>query len=321
MNWENIEEFLAKYLSGNATSEERAAVEDWIKENPANREEFNAFKSAWDLIDEPIQVDRDKAWQRVSNRISEAQDIRNQTPFLRIAAVVSLFLVSSYFLFRYLDGSSSQNFQSLRSETQQELKLEDASVVTLRPGAKISYPEEFASDKRNVKLEGTAFFDIQRDEQRPFRVETDYGNIKVLGTSFLVKTDSVKETTLVYVQSGKVLVFPDEDPLKGIEVTVNESAEVRPGQVRKIQVGNTNIIAWKSKKIKFKDESLEKVFRDLGEIYGVKISVQDPNLLKCRFSGKFSGLEVKEVLKQLSEIYGFGVNRNGKEFELSNGGC
>lgn len=325
VNRENMEELMAKFLSGNMTPGEEKAFEQWRKESGENENEFLAFKMAWDLVDKPGSFDRERAWEKVQDRIGS--DNAKIIPFygqgwVRIAASLLLVLSIGLALYRWDILGGGRSYTALGGvQNINEFTLDDRSVVSLRSGAILKVENSFGQSERRVRLKGTAFFEVERDESKPFVISTDFGGIQVLGTSFLVQTDTIREITLVHVESGKVLVFPDDDPLKGIEITVDESAEVSPGQVRKIQIGNTNLIAWKSKKIKFKQAGLDEVMRELADIYGYEIDMPEAVFEDCAFTGRFSELPLITIMDQLKEIYGFDYTISGKTINISGGGC
>lgn len=80
--------------------------------------------------------------------------------------------------------------------------LPDGTKAFLEQGSTISYSQSFNKKSRKVKLDGMAYFDVARNEQKPFVVGTNHINVKVLGTSFNVKTDE-SETEIV-LEKGKV---------------------------------------------------------------------------------------------------------------------
>ena len=50
--------------------------------------------------------------------------------------------------------------------------LEDGSVVYLAQESTLKYPEHFAEDKREVNLQGEAFFDVAKKPEQAFTIET-----------------------------------------------------------------------------------------------------------------------------------------------------
>ena len=96
------------------------------------------------------------------------------------------------------------------------MELPDGSTVFLASNTSLEYHSDF-KNTRDIKLDGEAFFDVARDEGHPFKIETQYGNVKVLGTSFNVNTKH--NATKVSVNSGLVAL---ENENERIELSANE---------------------------------------------------------------------------------------------------
>lgn len=117
--------------------------------------------------------------------------------------------------------------------------LPDGTSVTLNAGSYLRYPREFITDVRRIEMNGEAFFEVTRDEEKPFLIHTKDADVKVLGTSFNVKAFDMDEQLTVSVQTGKVQVdlpeammrlLPDEqfvmDKTKGEFQKRNEDARL-----------------------------------------------------------------------------------------------
>jgi ferric-dicitrate binding protein FerR (iron transport regulator) len=88
------------------------------------------------------------------------------------------------------------------------LALADGSTVHLQPRSTLRYPQQFTDAKREVFLQGEAFFDIARNPVKPFLVVTDKVVTTVLGTSFTVRAYPEQPQALVMVRTGRVRVSP-----------------------------------------------------------------------------------------------------------------
>ena len=158
---------------------------------------------------------------------------------------------------------------------QAKIVLADRTEVWLNAGSRLIYPAAFDGNKREVQLQGEAFFKVSSDKSKPFIVETNISNIRVLGTSFNVKAypdETVEETVLiegsVSLNLGKtllgknVLLKPDE------RVVVAE--EGSSYAVSKVNV--TNYTSWIEGVFVFKDEPLPSVLKRISRFYNVGIS-------------------------------------------------
>ena len=123
----------------------------------------------------------------------------------RIAAVLIPLLVIAGAIFLTVEREAEQplNLIAVVASIQEEIALPDGSVVRLKPGGRLEYREDFATD-RLVTLQGEAFFSVTGRNGAPFRVETGKLTITVLGTEFNVKAYTGDREEVVSLASGKV---------------------------------------------------------------------------------------------------------------------
>mgnify|MGYP002231370705 CR=1 FL=1 len=112
--------------------------------------------------------------------------------------------------------------------------LEDGSVVYLAQESTLQYPEHFATDKREVNLQGEAFFDVAKNHEQTFLIETGKVRIEVLGTAFNVRSHE-DDSFQLSVQRGRVKVSLKQG---GQSVLVN-AGETVTLQARQLQLSET----------------------------------------------------------------------------------
>lgn len=144
--------------------------------------------------------------------------------------------------------------------------LRDGTEVELNGQATLTVPRWFGNS-RTVALEGAAFFDVARDG-RTFLVETASAQVEVLGTSFLVDATTSSETH-VQVNTGLVRVSAGN---QAMQVAPGEGVTAQAGQVAPI--ASENRASWRTPRIVFENEPLDRVFRALERIYGITIEQQ-----------------------------------------------
>jgi ferric-dicitrate binding protein FerR (iron transport regulator) len=133
------------------------------------------------------------------------------TRLFAVAGVLAAVLVAVAFMFHYdsrLSRAAAAGMQVAVNNgiAPVTVRLEDSSTVLLQPGGKLSYPQKFAGDKREVYLEGIAIFNVRYDENRPFYVCNDYLAAQVQGTPFTASADRLRKTITVTISNGKVEV-------------------------------------------------------------------------------------------------------------------
>ena len=149
------------------------------------------------------------------------------------------------------------------------LTLSDGTVMKLNSDTRVKFPNAFIGTERKVILDGEAYFEVERDESRPFLVEFSEGVVHVLGTHFNVKARREQNafTTLV---SGKVKVSSGSD-----------SVVLKPGEYCEINAENQQLsvhdadlmsmLAWKNGEFVFKDATLEYVMNELAAWYDMEV--------------------------------------------------
>ncbi|RKM96241.1 DUF4974 domain-containing protein, partial [Aquimarina sp. BL5] len=186
------------------------------------------------------------------------------------------------------------------SGDQKTINLPDGSKVILNAESYLTYPKKFKDNIRKVTLIGEAFFDVKRNTTKPFIVETENIKIKVLGTSFNIKSypDEEKvETTLV---TGKVEVLKQEYTTPVVlEPSQRAVYDKLKSSIKVDSVNSKNIIAWKQGKLVFNQTPLKQVVLDLSRKYNKEFLIRSDNLLQYKYTGEFDNLTLEEVLEIL----------------------
>ena len=166
--------------------------------------------------------------------------------------------------------------------------LADGTKVWLNSASRLIYPQSFMGKERRVVLSGEAFFDVAHDAERPFIVETGKCNMEVLGTKFNVEGYSDKDDFEVTLMEGSVRVAS--------RICLGDTLMLKPdskaclqkdGRLKVIPVDDYNPYRWKEGLICFRNESFLSIMNDLEKYFGVSIVVENKNVLKYYFTGKF----------------------------------
>ncbi len=163
------------------------------------------------------------------------------------------------------------------------IKLDDGTKVWVNAETKLKYPVAFVGDRREVVLEGEAFFDVAKNE-KPFIVETSFGDVRVLGTAFGISayaSESESYTTLV---RGKVSVEREG----GEPVVILPGEQVvtsKDGKMIKQQVDVEEFVGWKDGIYVFKEKSLGEIMKTLERWYNISVDFQDKSLVDLPFTG------------------------------------
>ena len=167
------------------------------------------------------------------------------------------------------------------------LQLADGTKVVMNSDSRLKYPTSFIGKNRKVFLEGEAYFDVAKDQTKPFIINSNKLNIRVLGTSFNVrsyKNEPCIKTTLV---EGSVKVYTENNKNKSITLKPSEqstfSKEFKHISVKKV---NTDIYtAWIKNRLVFENERLDNIINSLSRAYNLNVIFVDNDVKEYHFSG------------------------------------
>ena len=220
-----------------------------------------------------------------------------------------LIVFFSFYWMKYTEVSTQQMTAISTSFGEKKLvKLPDGSRIMLNACSTLHYPESFEGDVRKVQLKGQAFFEIARDEEKPFMVEAGKLHVQVLGTEFDVKSYSDDELVSVEVKSGKVEVTLPEATLrltKSEQILVNTVS----GDFNK-KKGNKEVASWRKGSLCFNSTPIRDVARELERIYNCHISFKEGQEFTNLISGEHDNQDLSSVLESLHFISGLNYLTN-----------
>ena len=160
--------------------------------------------------------------------------------------------------------------------------LVDGTTVHLNAGSKLTYPVRFAGKRRVVALEGEAYFDVVKDETRPFIVQTHLGEVTVLGTAFNINayTDASVYTTLVH---GKVQF--SSSSIGTIILSPGEQAVVSANGSEKRMVDLDEYVGWVDGRYVFNNRPLGEIMQTFERWYDIQVYYETPHLRDITYSG------------------------------------
>jgi transmembrane sensor len=284
---------------------------------------YNSFQEvANESSTSPEQIT--KELQRIKRK--RKTEVRLQF-FLRTAASVAFLAISAYLITQLVPAESDLRSDEAWVEVrvpQGELRkvvLDDSTTVWVNANSILYYPVRFGTSSRRVKIEGEAFFEVTRDEHRPFIVLTDEISTRVLGTSFLVRSneDSADE---VVVLTGKVAVTHKDDTSHSVVALPFMKASAVSGKVRVEDCPVANMhVRWVPDLLLFQDESVETILKTVSQFHHIKVRLENPRLGKCRIHANFYGKPPETIMRILaSAVQGEYAFRNG-EYVLNGSGC
>ncbi|MGN6437063.1 MAG: FecR family protein [Agriterribacter sp.] len=297
-------ELLQKHQQGAITNEERQFLECY----------YNLFNEEPDVLAMLPAGEKKKLQDEIRQGMLKDMSAQNHATkvvwykrnlFLKISVSAAALIIVFTGLFYTYNASSKKELAQqpvVHNQTNKNNQLEtpagepenrmiflpDGSKVVLSAGSKLNYPSSFdGMPKREVFLDGQAFFDIKHNPSRPFIVHT--GNVKtvVLGTAFNVKAISGEKDIVVTVKRGKVKVSDDKRVL-GV-ITPNQQIAYDKQHIASVltNIKDENYLEWQQRDMIIDNLTMSEAARLMEEKYGVKIIISDPEVESLRFTTTF----------------------------------
>ncbi|MEP0366433.1 MAG: FecR domain-containing protein [Cyclobacteriaceae bacterium] len=240
----------------------------------------------------------------------------------RVAAVVGLLIASMWVLslFVYTAKTPKEATSIIEkvnpSGQKSRLALPDGSIVHLNADSRIEFQSTF-TNKREVLLEGEAFFEVVKDPTRPFVVRSGRLSTTALGTSFNIRSFKNTDKVEVTLASGKVRV-DDELSQKSILLDPLDQVIVEGGSesLMKRKLSSLDLIEWKDGVINFNKTPFPEVVTELERWYGVEFQMSG-KVKKTKCSGTFKDEYLSNILAVLSHTIGFQYTINEKQVQIN----
>jgi ferric-dicitrate binding protein FerR (iron transport regulator) len=276
--------------------------------NRMGQEPEDQILEARQILAEMNAIDSVAAFPRVQRKIKQkSKSIKLINVLTRVAALLFIPLLAATFWTFYRTGAGPVQKYAMQQITsppgiRSQVVLPDGSKVWLNSESTIQFPVPFHKESRNIALQGEAFFDVAKNPDQPFIVESGKVKVKVLGTRFNVKAYGNEANTEVILEEGKIaLTLPEnnkqEIPLKPGDRLVYEKTS------NKASLSNENIqkyIAWHTGKLVFNDTPITEVAQMLSRWYGIEVIVTDPEIMNYRFTTTFENESLFQVIELLS---------------------
>ena len=214
------------------------------------------------------------------------------------------------------------------------VRLADGSLITLKPGSKLSYQSDFTGPKREVYLSGEAFFEVARNPEKPFFVYAEQLVTKVLGTSFTVRAHPSEAQIQVLVKSGRVAVFPNqrgndpsgkEKPTNEVVLTPNQQVVflARENQFARSLVAIPELLEEMEEKpgFVFKATPIREVFEKLENAYGIEIVFDVELMQDCYLTASFTDEPLFEKLDLITRTLNASYQQVDGQIVISSRGC
>jgi len=194
-----------------------------------------------------------------------------------------------------------------------KLQLADGSNVWLNSNSKLKYPVNFIGDKRQVFLEGEAFFEVEKNKNKPFIVSVNDMSVRVYGTSFNVSAYDNSNEIITTLVEGSVKLQSKSGVDKFIKPDDQFIFNKESGGYVLEQVDTRIYTAWVNGRFAFHREKLSSIMDRLSRIYDVDVHYRNSRLRDIKFSGEIALYDdINEILDMLevTQKVKFNINEN-----------
>jgi ferric-dicitrate binding protein FerR (iron transport regulator) len=328
---------IKRYLDEQCSAEEALELLSWVAESEDNRLYFRSMKDehdVWSLTDfampELDEVDVESALSAVNAKIDALDDETEtnvvQMPWLRrnyryVAGVAAALVVALFigFLVKNNPFNSTVTY-AYNGQNESEYVMPDGTSVSFNSESTISHPKSFDADQRTASFEGSAYFDVTKDDAHPFVLHCGSMDVEVLGTTFLVNTDKENQRYTVDLYSGKVRMTAFDkkgNTLSQVEInpgergvwdaSLSELTMLNYSEVKKDELNTNHVLV-------FNDEKLSKIVEAVEYIYEVEIDLGEScasKTLTVRIDDEETIDDVLETIALASEVT---VTKDGETY-------
>ncbi|GAB4051205.1 FecR family protein [Spirosoma litoris] len=326
-NFSTVEDFLGndafRIWVTERRSEDQVFWQQWLTQHPEKRELYEEAVATFLVLQgEQLSISDQQVKEKTEELVNQLPDTPTVVKSLvswqwgRWAAVAAVVGLTMYWqlggpLSRLLAVASKQEVQPtgdmgwklVKNETGQPLVvlLPDNSSVVLSSGSQLRFHKQSAPKLREVYLQGEGFFEVSKNPAKPFIVYTANLTMKVLGTSFQVRSFDNEAAAYVNVKTGKVSVTPVDSPDKPILLTMNEQLrlETKTDKLVKHSVvpSKENLSAIVNQPFTFEFTPVPEVFAQLESSYNMPIRYDRRLLANCTFTGQLNDAPFIEKIK------------------------
>lgn len=334
MKKEEAQELFRKYGMGLCTTKEAEIITRWYESlgkdehDVAKNDELDKIgKQMLENIHNRIDGEKKLKQPTTSDRLSKETHFIRFGHLMKMVAIFFSLAGVGYFIYDQTKNTELEGevITSL-APSPSTIYLSDGSMVWLKGESQLIYPTHFSGNTREVTLIGEAYFDVIKDQKRPFIIHTSKFTTSVLGTSFNIKAYENAISHEVAVVTGKVLVSVKEDNMRIKEVILlsNQKAifsQIEKSRIELKDVAHADYSALAKSRLVFKETSLGDVINVLNLAHNTKISLSNDNMKNCLITADLSRETLEMSIEILSKVINAEFTKKGDEIILSGQAC
>jgi len=301
-------ELLHKFFKGATTVLEEIELEKWIEETEENKKVFFHERKLYDAI----LLNKKKLLN--SNIKVKQKKLFRWSAFINVAAAFLFLITAGLLINKQIENKNRSNqLQTLIVPAGQRINLifADNSSIWLNANTTFKYPTEFSKKRREVFLDGEAYFDVSANEKSPFIVNTTQGGIKVTGTTFNVSAYSKYDKFETSLFEGKVSVYLKNRENEFIDIKPSQKSVIQNGKLKVEKIEDYDEFLWRKGLIAFNNKKLEEILSVLEQYFDTEIKIKATSLPNKTYTGKFRQVDgIDYALRVLKKSINFSYERD-----------
>ena len=294
-------------------------------ENDTYRKQFDSYcRSVWDSAGSdpalfPDEAREKRMKEKILNRIDAQEDaermFRKRKKRISVllsscAAAIILAVVTISLLLP--DGRKELEYEVVADRGQKSsVTLPDGSRVWLNSASRICYNSDFNRNRRDIVLEGEAYFEVAKNEKIPFIVYASGMSVRAVGTEFNVRNYPEEGEVRATLVEGQVIASANGESASlryGQEAVLDKSSGIMSsGQAADLN----HLVPWRKSEILLSGESLEKLSGVLSRLYNVDIVFEDERIKEYTYTGLIRNNSLQNVLELISNTSPVKYEMNG----------
>ncbi|MEC7263557.1 MAG: FecR domain-containing protein [Bacteroidota bacterium] len=293
MTENEIKGLMEKYLNGTITKQEESLLEQFDGDL-LSKNYKDIFKN---------DNHRKQIAKQLSQNISGHKKGISFLKWTKVAASLALLVGLGYFIHSRMETEPVvepivEMVKTTEWGQKLNVTLADGTQVRLNSGSILKYPSRFEGNLRRVELIGEAFFDVAKNPNKPFVIESGEVRTTVLGTSFNVDTYPDNDQIAVTVATGKVKVASQENEII-LEPNEQGVFHKKTRSMTKERVDTSTALNWKEGVIHFEDVPLSQALKTLEKWYGVSFVLENKYAGNCHISASYNNELLSTIMESI----------------------
>ena len=315
MEEKNIRQILKRYLLGNAGEKDISAVDNWYKS-------FDSEEPVT-LSDKELAATRSEIWDKVQPAIRVERKVWTLPRYMKVAAMVVIIAGAGVLFLLYRHNKAGDNSMTAYSTIstgigeRKRIIIQDGSQLILDAGTTVRIQNDFSEDRKIELVDGEAFFNVKKDEQRPFVIQSQGLTTTVLGTSFNISAYAALNNVSIGVINGKVSVASQAATLDVLGEEQQLVYDKNAKSYKKIPL-EESVTAWQQGRIILNDLSFYEMTVIMKKNFGIEIVTFDDTIRSTRYTTELpASMPPAQAAQVLAAIHKLTIKTKGNQIFLT----